>query len=148
LVGDGRLTPMERTHKLPPYRVVVAEDNQVLRELLVQQLEEHGHSVVGVASTGLDVVVEVGRTKPDVAVIDRGLPEQDGLAASRDIAVQSPTAVVVLSGYVSRADPEEEAEEAGAQMFLAKPYTIEELESAMEYAVRRFAARNGPQGTA
>ena len=137
---------MERRHKLPPYRVVVAEDNQVLRELLVQQLEVHGHSVVGVASTGLDVVTEVGRTRPDVAIIDRGLPMQDGLAASRDIAALSPTAVVVLSGYMSRTDPEEEAEEAGAQMFLAKPYTIEELESAMEYAVRRFATRNDPQG--
>jgi DNA-binding response OmpR family regulator len=136
---------MERSHKLPPYRVVVAEDNQVLRELLVQQLEEHGHTVVGVAATGLDVVTEVGRTRPDVAVIDRGLPVQDGLAASRDIAALSPTAVVVLSGYVSRTDPEVEAEEAGAQMFLAKPYTIEELESAMEYAVRRFTARSDPQ---
>src|ERR1035437_1460020 len=99
---------MERRHKLPPYRVVVGEDNQVLRELLVQQLEERGHSVVGVASTGLNAVEEVVRTRPDVAVIDRGLPVQDGLAASRDIAAQSPTAVVVLSGYVSRADREEE----------------------------------------
>jgi two-component system, response regulator PdtaR len=136
----------EVAHKKPPYSVVVAEDNQVLRDLLVQQLEEHGHTIAGVASTGIDVVELVKQVRPDVAVIDRGLPVQDGLAASRDIATHSPTPVVVLSGYLSQDDPEEEAEEAGAQVFLAKPYTIEELEDALQYAVRRFAARANPLG--
>ncbi|MGH2347383.1 MAG: ANTAR domain-containing response regulator [Chloroflexota bacterium] len=131
----------EYAPKLPPYSVVVAEDNQVLRDLLVQQLADHGHTIAGVASTGIDVVELVGRLRPDVAVIDRGLPLQDGLAASRDIAAQSPTPVVVLSGYLSRDDPEEEAEEAGAQVFLAKPYTMEELEDALQYAVRRFSSK-------
>ena len=135
--------PLKREHQLPPYRVVVAEDNKVLRDLLVQQLEEHGHNIVAVASNGTEAVEVVGRTRPDVAVIDRGLPVQDGLQASRLIAAQSPTPVVLLSGYVPSNDPEEEAEEAGAQVFLAKPYTIEELEEALERAVRRFTAGNG-----
>ncbi|HVA92832.1 MAG TPA: response regulator [Chloroflexota bacterium] len=130
----------DREYKLPPYRVVVAEDNKVLRDLLVQQLSERGHIVAGIAATGIEVVEVVRGARPDVAVIDRGLPLLDGLEASREIAAQAPTAVVVLSGYLSRADPDLEALDAGAQVFVAKPYTMEELEEALEYAVRRFAA--------
>jgi CheY-like chemotaxis protein len=137
--------PGEVAYKMPPYSVVVAEDNQVLCDLLVEQLQERGHTIAGVASTGIDVVTLVERVRPDVAVIDRGLPLQDGLAASRDIAAHSPTPVVVLSGYLSQADPEEEAEEAGAQVFLAKPYTVEELEDALQFAVSRFAAQANPR---
>ena len=135
--------PEDRSYKLPPYRVVVAEDNKVLRDLLVQQLSERGHVVVGVATTGIEVVNVVRETHPDAAVIDRGLPLLDGLEASREIAEQAPTAVVVLSGYLSSGDPDDEALEAGAQVFVAKPYAMEELEEALEYAVRRFTNGRG-----
>lgn len=135
--------PEDRPYKLPPYRVVVAEDNKVLRDLLVQQLSERGHVVVGVAMTGIEVVNVVRETQPDAAVIDRGLPLLDGLEASREIAEQAPTAVVVLSGYLSTGDPDDEALAAGAQVFVAKPYAMEELEEALEYAVRRFANGRG-----
>ncbi|HEY8283416.1 MAG TPA: response regulator [Chloroflexota bacterium] len=140
--------PEDRTYKLPPYRVVVAEDNKVLRDLLVQQLSERGHVVAGVAATGLDVVKVVRETHPDVAVIDRGLPVLDGLEASREIAEKAPTAVVLLSGYLSSGDPDDEALEAGAQVFVAKPYAMEELEEALEYAVRRFASHRRRSGLA
>lgn len=135
--------PIERTSFTRTYRVVVAEDNTVLRDLLMQQLQERGHAIVGAASTGIEVVEVVARARPDVVVIDRGLPLQDGLEASRAIAAQTPTAVVLLSGYLPLADPEEEARAAGAQVFLAKPYTMEELEASLHLAMERFT-KAGP----
>ena len=123
----------------PHYRVVVAEDNQLIRELLGQQLIELGHNLAGDAANGIDVVEVVARERPDVALIDRGLPLQDGLAASRSIATRAPTAVVMLSAYVSSGDPAEEAHAAGAHVFLAKPFSLEELDAALQQAVRRFS---------
>jgi CheY-like chemotaxis protein len=116
----------------------VAEDNELIRELLAQQLVELGHTVVGKARNGREAVQLVAHERPDVVVLDRGLPIQDGLAASMAIAAQSPTAVVVLSAYMSGGDPEEEARAAGAHSFLAKPYLIEELDETLEQAVHRF----------
>jgi CheY-like chemotaxis protein len=117
---------------------VVAEDNQLIRELLKQQLAELGHAVVGEAKDGAEVVNTVVRERPDAVVIDWGLPIQDGLAAASAIAQISPTAVIVLSAYVAHGDPEADARAAGAHAFVAKPYLIEELDEALEQAVRRF----------
>ncbi|HWE63777.1 MAG TPA: response regulator [Chloroflexota bacterium] len=129
---------MDQRNSRPRYRVVVAEDNELIRELLAQQLVELGHTVVGKARNGREAVQLVAHERPDVVVLDRGLPIQDGLAASMAIAAQSPTAVVVLSAYMSGGDPEEEARAAGAHSFLAKPYLIEELDETLEQAVHRF----------
>ena len=129
---------MSQAQSPPRYRVVVAEDNELIRELLAQQLVELGHTVVGKARNGVEAVEIVECERPDVVIIDRGLPIQDGLAASKAIAAQAPTAVVVLSAYMSGGDPEQEALEAGAHSFLAKPYLIEELDPTLEQAVRRF----------
>ena len=122
----------------PRYRVVVAEDNQLIRELLGQQLRELGHDLAGDTANGIEVVELVAREHPDVALIDRGLPLQDGLAAARSIAVRAPTAVVMLSAYVSNGDPAAEAHAAGAHVFLAKPFSLEDLDMALQQAVRRF----------
>lgn len=92
---------------------MVAEDNELIRELLAQQLFELGHVVVGKARNGVEVVEMAAREQPDVVILDRGLPLQDGLSASRAIAAQSPTALVVLSAYMSGGDPEEEVRAAG-----------------------------------
>lgn len=129
---------MGQKHRSPRYRVVVAEDNELIRELIVQQLVELGHTVAGEARNGIEVVEIVARERPDAVIIDRGLPIQDGLAASKAIARQAPAAVVVLSAYMSGEDPDEEAWAAGAHAFLAKPYLIEELDEILEQAVRRF----------
>lgn len=130
---------MAQPQQSPHYRVVVAEDNQLIRELLGQQLIELGHHLAGNAANGIDVVEVVARERPDVVVIDRGLPLQDGLAASRNIAARAPTAVVMLSAYVSNGDPAEEAYAAGAHVFLAKPFSLEDLDAALQQAVRHFS---------
>jgi response regulator NasT len=106
--------------------------------LLAQQLEELGHTVVGEAGDGITVVELVEQERPDVAVIDRGLPIQDGLTASTIIATRAPTAIVLLSGYLSADDPQYEARSAGAHSFLPKPYLLEDLDEALEQAVSRF----------
>jgi len=120
------------------YRVVIAEDNAQIRELLKQQLAELGHEVVAEARDGVEIVGIVAEERPNVAVIDWGLPGQDGLAASSAIRDQSPVPVVLLSAYVSSGDPEAMARSAGAHAFLAKPYLIEELDEALEQAVERY----------
>ena len=120
------------------YRVVIAEDNAQIRELLKQQLAELGHEVVAAARDGVEVVDIVAQERPNVVVIDWGLPGQDGLAASSAIRDQSPVAVLLLSAYVASGDPEAMARRAGAHAFLAKPYLIEELDEALEQAVKRY----------
>lgn len=127
----------------PQYRVVLAEDNEIIRELIAQQLLELGHTVIGKTGNGVEVVEIVARERPDVAIIDRGLPLQDGLAACRAIAASTPVPVVLLSAYVSTRNPQEEARAAGAHGFLAKPYLIEELDEAIQSAVDRFRQMRG-----
>jgi CheY-like chemotaxis protein len=129
MVPDGALSQL---------RVVIAEDNPQIRDLLKQQLSELGHDVVGEARDGLEVVGIVARTRPSIVIIDWGLPIQDGLVATSEIARTTPTAIVVLSAYVSAGDPEADARRAGAHAFLAKPYLIEDLDEALEQALRRF----------
>jgi response regulator NasT len=129
---------MDQKDTRPRFRVIVAEDNELIRELLAQQLIELGHAVVGKARNGVEVVQLTEQERPDVVVMDRGLPIQDGLAASKAIAAQAPTAVILLSAYMSGGDPEDEARQAGAHSFLAKPYLIEDLDTTLEQAVERF----------
>jgi CheY-like chemotaxis protein len=130
---------MTRSVAPAKYRVVIAEDNAQIRELLSQQLLELGHEVVAEAHDGIEVVDLVAGERPDVVVIDWGLPGQDGLTAASAIRDRSPVPVVLLSAYVSSGDPELLARHAGAHSFLAKPYLIEELDEALEEAVRRFS---------
>jgi len=124
---------------LAPLRIVIAEDNPQIRDLLRQQLAELGHLVVGEARDGIEVVKLVAGQRPSAVVMDWGLPGQDGLAAAGAISRSAPTAVVVLSAYLASGDPEADARRAGAHAFLAKPYLIEDLDEALEQAVRRFA---------
>lgn len=133
-------------NQLPKYRVVVADDNQMLRSLLVEQLAELGHTVVGQVGDGLEVVHAVARERPDVALIDLGLPLQNGLTAARVIAEKAPTAVVLMSGFPSSGDPEVEARLAGAHAYLAKPYLLEDVDEALEQAVKRFARAHKEPG--
>ena len=121
------------------YRVVIAEDNAQIRELLRQQLAELGHEVVAEAKDGIEVVDIVARECPDVVVIDWGLPGQNGLVAATSILQRSPVPIILLSAYMSSGDPEMQARVTGVHAFLAKPYLIEELDEALEQAVSRYA---------
>src|SRR5579885_636667 len=129
---------MDQKQQARRFRVVVAEDNDIIRETLAEQLIELGHTVAGKARDGAEVVEVVGQVRPDAVIIDRGLPVQDGVAAIRAIAASSPTAVILFSAYMSEGDPEEEARAIGAHAFLEKPHLMEQLNETLERAVRRF----------
>jgi DNA-binding NarL/FixJ family response regulator len=90
-----------------PIRVVIAEDNVLLREGLTRLLQESGFEVAGQAGDGDDLLRKVGAHRPDVAVIDVRMPPthtDEGLRAAREIRARHPkTAVLVLSQYVEEA---------------------------------------------
>lgn len=120
-----------------PVRVVVAEDEAIIRLDLVETLRAEGYDVVAETGRGDDAVALVAQHQPDVALLDVKMPGLDGIAAARAIAVDRRTAVVLLTAFSHR-DLVEEATEAGAMAYLVKPYQRAELVPAIETALARF----------
>jgi response regulator NasT len=118
-------------------RVVLAEDEALIRLDLRESLTEAGYEVVGEASDGAEVLTLVRELKPDVAILDVMMPGLDGLSAAREIMSDRLTAVVILTAYSQR-DLVEQARDAGAMAYLIKPFKEEELVPAIELAVARF----------
>ncbi|MEM8925342.1 MAG: response regulator [Actinomycetota bacterium] len=118
-------------------RVVVAEDEALIRLDLVESLREAGYEVVGEAADGAEAVALVRSEKADVAVLDVMMPGTDGLTAAREIMSDRLAAVVILTAFSQR-DLVEQARDAGAMAYLVKPFKSEELVPAIELAVARF----------
>lgn len=118
-------------------RVVIAEDEPLIRLDLRESLEEEGYDVVAEASDGEEAVELVRRHRPDVAILDIKMPQVDGLAAARHIVGERLAAVVILTAFSQR-DLVEQARDAGALAYLVKPYQQSELVPAIELAVARF----------
>jgi response regulator NasT len=118
-------------------RVVIAEDEPLIRLDLRESLEEEGYVVVAEAGNGEEAVEMVRRHRPDVAILDIKMPEVDGLAAAREIVGERLAAVVILTAFSQR-DLVEQARDAGALAYLVKPYQQTELVPAIELAVARF----------
>ncbi len=118
-------------------RVVIAEDEPLIRLDLRESLEEEGYVVVAEAGNGEEAVELVRRHRPDVAILDIKMPEVDGLAAAREIVGERLAAVVILTAFSQR-DLVEQARDAGALAYLVKPYQQTELVPAIELAVARF----------
>lgn len=122
-------------------RIVVAEDESLIRIDLEEMLAELGYDVVGTASDGAAVVQLVQTLKPDVAIIDIKMPELDGLSAAERIAESGDTAVVMLTAFSQR-EFIDRAREAGVMGFLVKPVNASDLAPAIELARARFAERS------
>ena len=121
-----------------PVRIVVAEDEAVIRLDLVEQLGELGYDVVGECGDGA-TAVELCRTlAPDVALLDVNMPILDGLAAASAITPGGATAVIMLTAYGQR-DLVDRAVAAGAMAYLTKPWSEQDLVPAIETARARFA---------
>lgn len=154
--GEGRAAPAA-------VRVVIADDQPLMRTAFATILAAHGIDVVGEAGSGDEAVAVVERTRPDIVLMDVRMPGRDGLAATGDlVAAGTPTRVVVLTTF----DLDEYlygALRAGAAGFLLKNATPEELVRAVQRVaagecvldpavtgrvVARFAARRGPPGSA
>ena len=119
-------------------RVVVAEDEALIRLDLVEMLGEEGYEVVGEAGDGERAVELAEETRPDLVVLDVKMPRLDGIAAAERIARQGIAPVVILTAFSQR-DLVERARDAGAMAYLVKPFTQADLVPAIEMAMSRFA---------
>lgn len=120
-----------------PTRVVIAEDEAIIRLDLKETLEEEGYDVVGETGRGDEAVELVRRLEPEIAILDIKMPGVDGLTAARQITAEQLCAVLVLTAFSQR-DLVDEARDAGALAYLVKPFQRSELVPAIELAVGRF----------
>jgi response regulator NasT len=120
-----------------PTRVVIAEDEAIIRLDLKETLEEEGYDVVGETGRGDEAVELVRELEPDLAILDIKMPGLDGLAAAREIASERRAAVLILTAFSQR-DLIEQARDAGALAYLVKPFQRSELIPAVEVALGRF----------
>ncbi|AGT92924.1 ANTAR domain-containing response regulator [Rhodococcus qingshengii] len=130
-------SPQPQGNQLAPRRVVVAEDEALIRMDLVEMLREEGYDVVGEAGDG-QVAVELAESlKPDLVIMDVKMPRRDGIDAASEIAAKRIAPVVILTAFSQR-ELVERARDAGAMAYLVKPFSISDLVPAVELAVSRF----------
>ena len=120
-----------------PTRVVIAEDEAIIRLDLKETLEEEGYEVVAETGRGDTAVELVREHQPDVAILDIKMPGLDGLSAAREIAGERRAAVLILTAFSQR-DLIERARDAGALAYLVKPFQKADLFPAIEVALGRF----------
>ena len=118
-------------------RVVIAEDEAIIRMDLRETLEEEGYEVVGETGRGDEVVDLVRTLQPDLAVLDVKMPGADGLSAAATITEEKLCAVLMLTAFSQR-EVVEQARDAGALSFLVKPFQRSDLVPAIEVAIGRF----------
>jgi AmiR/NasT family two-component response regulator len=127
-----------------PYRVVIAEDEALIRLDLKEMLEEPGQDayvVVGEASDGDTAVKLAADLRPDLVIMDVKMPVLDGISAAEQITARRLAPVVILTAFSQR-DLVQRASSAGAMAYLVKPFTKSDLIPAIEIAVSRFAELN------
>ena len=118
-------------------RVVIAEDEALIRLDLAEMLGEEGYDVVGQAEDGEKAVELALEHRPDLVILDVKMPRLDGIAAAEQIAGQRIAPVVILTAFSQR-DLVERARDAGAMAYLVKPFDQTDLVPAIEMAVSRF----------
>jgi response regulator NasT len=118
-------------------RVVIAEDEAIIRLDLKETLEEEGYDVVGETGRGDKAVELVRELRPDIAILDIKMPGMDGIEAARHITKDRICGVLVLTAFSQR-EVIEEARDAGALAYLVKPFQKTDLIPAIEVAIGRF----------
>jgi len=119
-------------------RVIIADDESIIRMDLREMLTNLGYLVVGEAGDGHDAVNLARELKPDVAVLDIKMPGMDGIEAARILTEEKIAPVVLLTAYSQR-DLVERAKEAGVVGYITKPMRESDLTPAIEVAMARFA---------
>lgn len=118
-------------------RVVIAEDEAIIRLDLKETLEEEGYEVIGETGRGDTAIDLVRSLRPDLAILDIKMPGLDGLEAARIIGEERICGVLVLTAFSQR-EIVEQARDAGALAFLVKPFQKSDLIPAIEVAIGRF----------
>jgi len=118
-------------------RIVIAEDEAIIRLDLRETLEEEGYVVVADTGRGDDAIELVRQHRPDVAIFDIKMPGLDGLDAARVVSAEKLCPVVMLTAFSQR-EVIEQARDAGALAYLVKPFQKTDLVPAIELAIGRF----------
>mgnify|MGYP001823820359 CR=1 FL=1 len=120
-----------------PLRVVIAEDEAIIRMDLRETLEEEGYEVIGETGRGDQAIELVRGLQPDLAILDIKMPGMDGLEAAKIINGEKICGVLMLTAFSQR-EVVEQARDAGALAFLVKPFQKSDLIPAIEVAMGRF----------
>ena len=126
-------------------RVLVVEDEALIRLDLAEMLTEEGYVVAGEAGDGEQAVALARELRPDLVIMDIKMPKVDGIAAAGEIVDERIAPVVMLTAFSQR-DLIEQARDAGAMAYLVKPFARHELVPAIELAVSRFAEVRALEG--
>ena len=118
----------------PTARILVAEDEALIRLDLVEMLTEAGYEVVAQATNGVEAIALAKEFKPDLAILDVKMPELDGISAAQEIIEISP--VLMLTAFSQR-ELVERARDAGVMAYVVKPFSINDLTPAIEIAMSR-----------
>jgi len=121
-------------------RVLVVEDEALIRLDLAEMLSEEGYVVAGEAADGEQAVEQARKLRPDLVIMDVKMPKVDGITAAKQIVDERIAPVVMLTAFSQR-DLIEQARDAGAMAYLVKPFARHELVPAIELAVSRFAEK-------
>ena len=119
-------------------RIIVAEDEAIIRMDLVEMLREAGYNVIGEAANGREAISLARHLKPDLAILDVKMPEIDGISAAELIVNEKLAAVLMLTAFSQR-ELVERARDAGAMAYLVKPFSISDLTPAIEMALGRYS---------
>ena len=122
----------------PTKRVLVAEDEAIIRLDLAEMLTEAGYEVVGQASDGEQAVALAASLKPDIVIMDVKMPVMDGISAAEQIGKERLCPVVMLTAF-SQTELVERARDAGVMAYIVKPFTASDVTPALDIALSRWA---------
>lgn len=122
-------------------RVVVAEDEAIIRLDLAEMLAEAGYEVVGQAGDGEKAVEMARELKPDIVILDVKMPVLDGITAAERIGKERLCPVVMLTAF-SQKELVERARDAGVMAYIVKPFTARDVAPALEVALSRWSERS------
>ena len=135
--GNARSTQPQNTAQSGPVRVVIADDESLIRMDLKEMLNGLGYQVAGEAGDGRAAVAMAREVKPDLVIMDIKMPDMDGIQAARILTEEKIAPVLLLTAY-SQQELVQGAREAGVVGYIVKPFRQDELMPAIEIALSRF----------